>query len=283
MNTFTEIKFELPAKKEDWIFDILSMRLSDAGYEGFVEEGKCFSAFIQSDNYNRAVLSEIIDDLNSQFSISVSYMENSIPKKNWNQEWEKNFPSIVIADQCYVRAPFHPTNPDIKFELIIEPKMSFGTAHHETTQLMIEFMLEMDFGNRQVLDMGTGTGILAIMAEKLGAGQVIAIDNDEWSYHNALENVSRNNASLVTVVQGDAGSLKDYGNYDVILANITRNILLNDIPIYKNHLKSGGFLLLSGFYNDDIILFQSHSAEWNLSFMRKKEKNNWVSLLFSKA
>lgn len=283
MNNYTEIRFELPDNNNDeWIFDIVSSRLSDLGYEGFVEEGNTFSAFIPDKIFDVEPLNEILRELHEQFRIQLKFVSNSLPEKNWNQEWEKNFPSIVIADQCYIRAPFHPAIPEMKYELVIEPKMSFGTAHHETTQLMIEFMLEMDFAGKQVVDMGTGTGILAIMAQKLGAEKILAIDNDEWSFINAQENVSRNQANRISVIHGDAAALSGTGIFDIILANITRNILINDIPTYLNHLKPSGFLLLSGFYKEDILLFEDKSVKWKLKFIGKKEKNAWVSLLFQR-
>lgn len=282
MDKYTEIRIDIPEGTPDWLADVVVSRLEDLGYDGFVEEENSFSAFIPQDLFDNNQLDALILSVNMEFQTNLTFTTGSLPDINWNEQWEKNFPSVVIADLCYVRAPFHPERKDIPYELIIEPKMSFGTAHHETTQMMIEFMLEMEFKGKKVVDMGTGTGILAILCRKLGAAEVLAIDNDEWSFLNAKENVVRNEADNIEVKLGDVGTLHENGCFDVILANITRNILLTDIPGYLKHLKPDGYLLLSGFYKDDIPVFLHRSTQWNLKIFNQKEKNNWVSLLFQK-
>jgi ribosomal protein L11 methyltransferase len=197
---------------------------------------------------------------------------------NWNAEWEKNFNPIVVGDQCAIRAPFH--DPfDVKYDIIIEPKMSFGTGHHETTHMMIEHILASDFTNKSVLDMGCGTGVLAILSKKNGAEVVEAIDIDNWCYLNSLENISRNDCAEISVLQGDASLLKGK-RFDVIIANINRNILLKDLSTYAACLNENGSLFLSGFYDSDCELIESSCLKLGLKFETKRIRNSWVALKF---
>ncbi|MCK7591374.1 50S ribosomal protein L11 methyltransferase [Subsaxibacter sp. CAU 1640] len=256
--------------------EILIAELGYAGFESFVETEDGVTAYIQKNEWNTDILKDI-DILKSE-EFQISYTFEEIEQTNWNEEWEKNFNPIIVDDVCSVRAPFHP-KPDTKYDIVIEPKMSFGTGHHETTHLMIQHILKNDFTNKSVLDMGCGTGVLAILAEMKGAKPIDAIDYDNWCYVNSLENVERNNCKHITVLEGDA-ALLDGRSYDIIIANINRNILLNDMATYVKSLNQNGMLFLSGFYNDDIPIIEAECNKHNLKLVESLEKNNWVALKF---
>ena len=228
--------------------EILIAELGYAGFESFVETQEGATAYIQKEEWNADIL-EDIQILNSE-EFKITFEFNEIEQINWNKEWEKNFSPIVVDDVCAVRAPFHDTF-DTQYDIIIEPKMSFGTGHHETTHMMIQHILKNDFKGKSVLDMGCGTGVLAILAELKGAKPIDAVDYDNWCYLNSLENVERNNCQHITVIEGDASALQGK-TYDVIIANINRNILMQDMKRYVSCLNDNGILFLSGFYNDDI-------------------------------
>lgn len=256
--------------------EILIAELGFSGFESFVETDDGVTAYIQKEEWNEAVLDDIQILNSNEFSISFTYEE--IEQTNWNQEWEKNFNPIVVDDTCSIRAPFH-EKPDTEFDIVIEPKMSFGTGHHETTHMMIQHILKLDLKNKSVLDMGCGTGVLAILADKKGAKPIDAVDYDNWCYINSLENVERNNCNNITVIEGDANVLGN-SKYDVIIANINRNILLNDMHIYASCLQSNAILLLSGFYKDDIEIIEQECLKFNLKLIETIEKNHWVALKF---
>ena len=256
--------------------EILIAELGYAGFESFVETEEGVTAYIQKEEWNDKIL-EYIDILQSD-EFNISYTFEEIEQTNWNEEWEKNFNPIVVDDVCSVRAPFH-LKPDTKYDIIIEPKMSFGTGHHETTHMMIQHILKNDFNNKSVLDMGCGTGVLAILAEMKGANSLDAIDYDNWCYLNSLENVERNNCKNITVIEGDASALKNK-HYDIIIANINRNILLNDMATYVKCLNTNGVLFLSGFYNDDIPIIEEECNKHGLKHVETLEKNHWVALKF---
>ena len=256
--------------------EILIAELGYAGFESFVETDEGVTAYIQKEEWNDKIL-EYIDILKSD-EFNISYTFEEIEQTNWNEEWEKNFNPIIVDDVCSVRAPFHP-KPDTKYDIIIEPKMSFGTGHHETTHMMIQHILKNDFNNKSVLDMGCGTGVLAILAEMKGANSLDAIDYDNWCYLNSLENVERNNCKNITVIEGDASALKNK-HYDIIIANINRNILLNDMATYVKCLNTNGVLFLSGFYNDDIPIIEEECNKHGLKHVETLEKNHWVALKF---
>ena len=256
--------------------EILIAELGEKPFESFIETDNGFSAYIQKDLWSKDVLDDIYLLHSPEFTISHTIEE--IAQVNWNEEWEKNFDPIVVDGKCHVRAPFHPKT-NAEFDIIIEPKMSFGTGHHETTHMMIQHLLETDITNKKTLDMGCGTAILGILAEMKGAKPIDAIDIDNWCYLNSIENAERNNCHEITVYEGDAALLKDK-NYDVIIANINRNILLNDMQQYVNSLKKDGILLLSGFYNEDIPFIDASCTEKGLTFVKKFERNNWVSLKY---
>ncbi len=256
--------------------EILIAELGYAGFESFAETEEGVIAYIQKEEWNQSIL-EDIQILNSD-EFSISYTIEEIEQVNWNQEWEKNFNPIEVDDLCTVRAPFH-EKPTTLYDIIIEPKMSFGTGHHETTHMMIQHILKNDFNNKSVLDMGCGTGVLAIFSEMKGAKQIDAIDIDNWCYLNSIENVERNKCKHISVFEGDASLLRSK-NYDIIIANINRNILLNDIKIYASCLNKNGMLLLSGFYKNDIPIVEEECNKFMLKLDEKLERNNWVSLKF---
>ncbi|WP_034044194.1 50S ribosomal protein L11 methyltransferase [Wocania ichthyoenteri] len=256
--------------------EILIAELGYAGFESFVENEDGVTAYIQKEEWNKSILDDI-QILNSD-EFEISYDFNDIEQVNWNAEWEKNFNPIIVDNLCSVRAPFH-EKPDTKYDIIIEPKMSFGTGHHETTHMMIQHILKNDFTNKSVLDMGCGTGVLAILTEMKGAKPIDAIDYDNWCYLNSIENILRNNSSYITVLEGDSSLLVNK-SYDIIIANINRNILLQDMKTYAACLNKNGMLFLSGFYADDIPIIKTECEKNLLKFEEKLERNNWVSLKF---
>jgi len=256
--------------------DILVAELGQVGFESFTENPDGVEAYIQKADWNASLLDDI-QILQSE-EVTFSYEVKEIEQVNWNEEWEKNFEPIVVADQVSVRAPFH-KNPGLQYDIVIEPKMSFGTGHHETTHLMIQHLMELDLHGKKVLDMGCGTGILAIFAEMKGAASVDAIDIDNWCYENSLENVERNNCHHISVFEGDSSLLKSSA-YDVIIANINRNILLQDMSVYTDSLRENGILLLSGFYTEDIEKINASAESNGLKQDKKLTRNNWVGLKY---
>lgn len=256
--------------------DILVAQLEDTPFESFIETEEGLSAYIKKENWHENVLESV--DIFSLPGFTVEYTVEEIDQVNWNEEWEKNFEPIEVDGKCYVRAPFH-EKKDVEFDIVIEPKMSFGTGHHETTFMMIQHLLETDVTGMKTLDMGCGTAILAILAEMKGAKPIDAIDIDNWCYLNSIENAERNNCSQISVYEGDA-SLLDGRNYDLIIANINRNILLQDMEQYVKCLNTGGTLLLSGFYEEDIPYIDEACTSRGLKFEKKHQKNNWVALKY---
>ena len=258
--------------------EILIAQLGFAGFESFVENEDGVTAYIQENDWNSTILNDI-QILNSN-EFEISYKEEVIEQTNWNREWEKNFNQIQVDDLVSIRAPFH-ENPNLKYDIVIEPKMSFGTGHHETTHMMVQQLLELDLTNKKVLDMGCGTGILAIFTEMKGAKPIDAIDIDNWCYENSLENVERNKCKHISVFEGDASLLIDK-KYDVIIANINRNILLNDMEAYMKCLNEKGIILFSGFYREDIPIIDAEVSKYGLTLDKTIERNNWVSLRYLK-
>jgi ribosomal protein L11 methyltransferase len=258
------------------VSDILIAELGSLGFESFVETETGILAYIQKDDWALDMLTEVQILAHPDFEIDYDYVE--IEQENWNATWEQNFNPIQVGDRCVVRAPFH-EKPQVEYDIVIEPKMSFGTGHHETTYMMLQHILEHDFTGKSVLDMGSGTGVLAILAAMKGARDIEAIDIDNWCYLNAMENVERNGCGHIKVYEGDA-SLLGNKTYDIILANINRNILLEDIPTYAKCLNKGGILFLSGFYTEDILIISEKCAEMTLKFEKNLEKNNWVAVKY---
>lgn len=256
--------------------DILIAQLGEIGFESFVETEVGALAYIKKEDWSDDMIASVQILSNPNFDIDYDIIE--IEQENWNATWEQNFNPIQVGDACVVRAPFH-EKPDVTYDIIIEPKMSFGTGHHETTYMMMQHILNHDFTSKSVLDMGSGTGVLAILAAMKGASPVDAIDIDNWCYLNALENVERNHHPEIKVIEGDA-SLLEGRKYDIIIANINRNILLEDIPVYVNCLNSNGLLFLSGFYSEDIPAISDKCKEVGLLFENNLERNNWVAVKF---
>ncbi len=256
--------------------EILVAELGELPFESFIDSDLGIVAYIQKQFWTE----NILDDLHilSSPEFQISYTIEEIDQVNWNEEWEKSFEAIEVDGICHVRAPFHPKT-DAKFDIVIEPKMSFGTGHHETTHMMIQHLLETEVSGKKTLDMGCGTAILAILAEMKGAQPIDAIDIDNWCYLNSIENAARNNCNHITVYEGDADLLKGK-KYDLIIANINRNILLNDMQTYVDCLNKDGILLLSGFYTEDIPFIDSSCIEKGLTYVKKFERNNWVSLKY---
>ncbi len=256
--------------------EILIAELGYAGFESFVETEEGVTAYIQKEEWSPSILEEINILDSDEFKIEFTFSE--IEQINWNSEWEKNFDPIEVDGKCTVRAPFHP-NKNFEYEIVIEPKMSFGTGHHETTFMMLQFILENNFEEKSVLDMGCGTAVLAILAEMRGASNLDAIDIDEWCFENSLENIQRNDCKNISVYLGDA-SLLDGKKYDVVIANINRNILLNDMEAYRKCLAKDGELYLSGFYKEDLPIITEACNNLGFTFVENKEKNKWVAAKF---
>ncbi len=258
--------------------EILIAELGEKAFESFIETETGISAYVQKDLWNENILEDIQILANPEFTISYSFEE--IEQVNWNEEWEKNFEAIEVDGKCHVRAPFH-EKTNAEYDIIIEPKMSFGTGHHETTHMMIQHILETDCTNKKTLDMGCGTAILAILAEMKGAQPIDAIDIDNWCYLNSIENAERNNCKHISVYEGDADLLVGK-RYDIIIANINRNILLNDMQTYVDCLNENGLLFLSGFYTEDIPVISESCVSKGLTYVKQFERNNWVALKFTK-
>ncbi len=259
--------------------ELLISVLADVGFESFAEnENGTLSAFIQAPQLTPELSSRLGSDEFVEFLDS--FMIKRIADENWNAVWESQYEPVLIDNRCMVRAPFHPLHTDVEFDIVIMPKMSFGTAHHETTKQMIQYLLDMQVTGKSLLDMGSGTAVLAILARMKGAFPVSAYDNDEWAYNNACENVQSNNFADIEVLLGDSFLLHGK-KFDIILANINRNILLNDIPVYRNSLNAGGILVMSGFYSVDLPLIEQKANENGLRIMSKRSENNWTAASFT--
>lgn len=260
--------------------DVVSALAGDIGFESFVECEGGIQAYIQQALFNKEVLDEMI----SEFPIpnaKVEYTVKEAEDKNWNEEWEKNFfQPIIIGDRCVIHSTFHRDIPQAEYDIVINPQMAFGTGHHETTSLIIGELLDNDLQGKSLLDMGCGTSILAILARMRGAAPCTAVDIDEWCVRNSLENIELNGVDRISVFQGDASLLKDQGPFDVIIANINRNILLNDMKRYVSCMHPGSELYMSGFYVDDIPVIQAEAEHNGLRFIHHKEKNRWAAVKF---
>jgi len=272
------IAYDFNVSPKDPATEMLIVQLGHIGFESFVENENGVVAYIQKKEWNSNKVEDLYLLNSNEFNITFKHSE--IEQTNWNKEWEKNFNPIQVNGQVSIRAPFH-ENPSLNFDIVIEPKMSFGTGHHETTHMMVQHLLALDLKNKKVLDMGCGTGILAIFAEMKGAQPTDAIDIDSWCYENSLENVQRNGCKHITVLEGDSSLLKGR-EYDVVIANINRNILLSDMKTYTDCLSENGVLLLSGFYKDDISVIETEVIKYGLVLDKMIQKNNWVALKYMK-
>jgi ribosomal protein L11 methyltransferase len=259
--------------------DILMAELGQIGYESFVETDEGLSAYITEMDFDAVKLQQLVNDY--QYLTPITFEYEQLETKNWNEEWERNYQPIEVAGQIRVRASYHTPDAAFKYDIVIDPKMSFGTGHHETTTLVMEQQLSLDHQGKSVLDVGSGTGILAILAEMLGANRLTAFDIEEWAYLNAVENAALNGCKHITVFQG---TIEDCpaDTYDIVLANINRNILLREIPIYVQFLKAGGTLMVSGFYEFDIVDIVQKAQEVNLKLAAQNTLNQWAVLRFEK-
>lgn len=257
--------------------DMFVELLGNVGFDSFMDTDNGFSAYCPETALDEKGLGEL---LKMEQFVEVQIVDKQlIPDQDWNATWEASYEPVVIDETCRIRAPFHEPDNNYKFDLCIEPKMSFGTAHHETTSQIIKLMLNDDFQGKDVLDMGSGTGVLAILAKKLGSALTVAIDNDEWAYRNALDNVKMNNEDDIVVELGDANSLNNR-SFDIIIANINRNILLRDMKEYVKCLKKNGKIFFSGFYEADLILIRNEAERLGLSYVDHIKKNEWTAAVF---
>lgn len=260
--------------------EILQAEISEAGFDTFMEIENGFEAYAEQEKFDKEILHEIIQKY-SAFTPITSY-QDKIEKKNWNEEWEKNYEPVIVDDQIIIRAAFHQPSKNYPYDIIITPKMSFGTGHHQTTHLMVKTQLEIDHKNKIVMDAGCGTAVLAIMASKLGAKKIEAFDIDEWSVINGQENAEINQCNNINIRQGKISDLTFEDDFDIILANINKNILLQEMHQYAAYLKPGGLLLLSGFYEKDIPDLLKAAEPHKLSQVVSHERESWVSLLLKK-
>ena len=275
---YYQVSLQKPATQEK--SEILIAQMAVIGFESFEEQDDIIIAYIPKKDFVKENLLEIIycSECNNLGKLQIEL----IPDKNWNEVWESNYPSVTIANRCYIRAAFHESKPDMEYEILITPKMAFGTAHHETTSLMLELILDNDFSDKKVLDMGCGTGVLAILASMVGAKDITAIDIDKWSYDSTLENASLNNISNIKAIEGGVELVSSSDNYDVIFANINKNILLRDMKNYSKALLKGGYIYFSGFYKDDLSDIKEEANGCGLSFVNNLEKNDWIAAIFIK-
>ena len=257
--------------------EILIALIADFGFESFDTNSSGFTAYVKEEFATTIDLSDLVFD-----DFSYTYTTQKIPLVNWNAEWEKNFEPVEVDDLVFIRAPFHSSNNSFKHEIVIMPKMSFGTGHHQTTRLVCKTMFELEFKNKRVLDMGCGTGILAILAKQLGAAFILAIDIDAWSVENSIENCVTNNCADIEVKQGDVNLLQNELAFDIIIANINKNILKLHLPAYATKLKAGAKLILSGFFTTDIAELTAVAAEHALKVITHKNENEWATLLLEK-
>ena len=263
---------------EDYQRDLLINALAEIGFDTFEEVVQGFKAYIPADDFNQATLDDALSGYKDMFSFG--YAVNLIPQKNWNEEWESNFEPIQIGNEIYVRATFHADKPEFPYQIVIDPKMAFGTGHHQTTAMMLQLMLENDFNGKKVLDMGCGTGILAIMAAKLGATDITAIDYDPVCYESTIENATLNKVDKITALCGSKEAIPNE-QYDTILANINRNILLDQMKRYAEVLKPGGEIYFSGFYEiPDLNIITDEARNFGLKYITHKKDKDWVAAKF---
>jgi len=272
---YIEIDFKV-TPLEPWV-DLLIAALGDIGYESFENTDSGFLAYVALADYDAQTTAEVLDTYQEHCAVNFSTKE--IAATNWNADWEKNFSPITVGDRIHVRAPFHEVT-EAEYDIVIEPKMSFGTGHHQTTYLMLEHLLELEINDQDVLDMGSGTAVLAIMACKRGARKALAIDIDAWCGENGLENAQRNGIDNIQVLVGTAEQLPKTPEFDLIIANINRNVLLEDMPAYVACLRPNGEVLLSGFYESDLEIISEKCKECGLVYQGHKIRDNWVAAKF---
>lgn len=265
----------------EWLRDVLNAQLAEIGFDSFVETDTGFEAYIPASGYSEEEVNFVLNTFREDFFFEIN--SKLIKDQNWNKEWEKKyFKPLVIGNECMIRAPFHTEYPNAKYEIIIEPNMAFGTGNHETTATIVESILQNNLAGKIILDMGCGTGILSILASLKGAKHITAIDIDNWSYEGTLENAKLNNITNIEVKLGDASNLENTKKYDLIFANIHKNVLLNDMQAYYNVLNDGGTLIMSGFYTEDIPDIRAKAEQLGMQNAGFVEQNNWVAHSFVK-
>ena len=274
---YIEVKFDI-SPFEPWS-DLLSAELGELQFESFLEEDNLLKAYIEKDLFDENKLKET-DTLNNEM-VKVSYSFLELEQQNWNKEWESNFNPVYVDDEVCVRATFHKSEPSFPYEIVIDPKMSFGTGHHSTTHLMLSSMRDINFENKSVLDMGSGTGVLAIFAAMKGAKPVYAVDIDEWCSINAKENAITNGVDHIQISHGSKEQIGDL-KVDILLANINRNILIDQMPHYGKVINSGGELHISGFYSADVEILVQEANKNGLDFVTSNSKNDWTTIKFNK-
>ncbi len=277
---YIELKCQIQPFTEE-IAEILIAELGELDYESFTQSDDAVEAYIQVPLFDMEVVKQISLNYLSNAPFTLSYSHKTIESQDWNAVWESNFDPVIIADQVVIRASFHTDTPKVPHDIVIDPKMSFGTGHHSTTSLMVQSILDTDLTGKTVLDMGCGTSLLAILASQRNATKIDAIDIDEWPYKNSIENIKNNGANNISVFLGDAALLEGK-KYDVVLANINRNILLNDMKHYVACLPKGGKLIMSGFYTEDLSYIQDEAKKNNMEYISHKVDLNWVAVCFTK-
>ena len=261
--------------------DILIAELAEVGFESFVETDEGLNAYITEPDFNEKAVRDVTAKYADQTAIA--YTVTSLEKRNWNAEWEQSYQPIEVGQTVRVRASFHESNPAFEYDLVINPKMSFGTGHHETTAMMLEHQLSIDHAGKSVLDVGSGTGILAVLAARMGAADVLAFDIEEWAVENAQENADLNDCPQIRVFQGTIADVDPNSCFDIVLANINRNVLLAEIPTYAVFVREGGYLLVSGFYEHDAVDIERKAKEAGLTPVRDMVTNGWCSLVYQKS
>lgn len=280
MNDYMEVRVDFSPCNED-MTDVAAALLADAGYESFVPDEEGITAYIKKELYAPEV-KQLLSDL--PFATDITVNAALVEGRDWNHEWEKNyFKPIVVDGEVVIHSSFHTDVPSCRYDIVIDPKMAFGTGHHATTCLMIRRILSLDLNGKDVIDMGTGTGILAILCAMRGAARVTGIEIDEAAWLNALENRRLNASEHIELINGDAAALEsiDY-SADFFMANINRNVITADIKAYANKIKSGGLLALSGFYMADVGIIEAAAAPCGLTTVNVIEQDNWVSVLLRK-
>ena len=260
--------------------EMLIAELAEAGFDSFMETENGFEAFVEGEKFDREELQSIQEKYSPVTTFTFSF--DKIQKQNWNEEWEKNYQPINVENRCLIRAEFHKPDKKFQYEIIITPKMSFGTGHHQTTYLMIKNQMDIDHLKKRVMDAGCGTAILSVMASKLGAAEVQAFDIDEWSVINGQENIEINACKNIHLQQGKINEVTLKGKFDIILANINKNVLLSELKIYATYLNTGGQLLLSGFYVHDIPDLLREASKISFQEVNRDERETWASLLLKK-
>lgn len=278
---YTEVTFQATPNTE-LAKEILTALLAEAGYDSFSHEEEALKGYIPSEHFNAQTLEELLSEFPLE-GVTFNYAAEEMEDKDWNEEWEKNFfRPVIIGNRCAVHSSFHKDIPEAEYRILINPKMAFGTGHHETTSLILQELLDAELSGKRLLDMGCGTSILAILASMRGADPVVAIDIDDWCVDNSRENLSLNRIQNIEVLKGDASLLKTIPPFDVVIANINRNILLGDMEVYVSAMNLGASLWISGFYVQDVPVLREKAERLGLRFLSQREKHNWAAVHFEK-